>query len=403
MRVHWVSYIEKIAFPVLHAAAEDGLKATMPVYKDRSEFQYLEAIGRIVCGIAPWLNLLNDESQEARLRKSYTTLTIKAISHLVNPKSADYVDFGSGSQALVDAAYLSQGLLRAPNLWNALGEEVQNKLVCEIKKTRKFKPPKNNWLLFASMIEAFLWYYDDDCDKNRLHYGVKKFVKCYYIGDGFYGDGFDLSVDHYNSFVIHPMLTDILEIMKKQEFKKTNLYLAKQIPRYQRYVEILERMISPEGAYPLFGRTLICRFGTFHALAQGAFLGLLPKNMGASQVRCALNAVLKRHMETDDNFDSNGFLTVGFNGVQNSMAESYVSSGSPYHCSTIFLPLGLDKQHPFWKDEDLEWTALKAFNGHEFMPDKSYHETNVTKDFFMLLVYKYQSGLRKIKNSFKFK
>src|SRR5690606_11101585 len=155
--------------------------------KGRQEFQYLEAVGRIVCGIAPWLNLPQEISQEGKLREKYKGLTKNAISNLVNPKSRDYIDFGLGNQALVDAAYLAQGLLRAPKLWEALGSEVQIKLLAEIKKTRQFKPAKNNWLLFASMIETFLLIYDNDYNKNRLYYGVRKFIKSYYIGDGFYG------------------------------------------------------------------------------------------------------------------------------------------------------------------------------------------------------------------------
>ncbi|GAA4973294.1 DUF2264 domain-containing protein [Algibacter aquimarinus] len=401
MRGNWVSYLEKIVFPVLDAAAEDRLKETMPIFKDRSEFQYLEAIGRIVCGIAPWLNLPDDTSDEGELRANYLDLTLKAITNLVNPNSRDYIDFGLGGQALVDAAYLSQGLLRAPNLWNALGTEVQDKLLHEIKKTRNIKPPKSNWLLFASMVEAFLLKYGDDFNRKRLNYGVRKFIKNYYKGDGLYGDGTNLSIDYYNSYVIHPMLMDILEIMITHKFKESNRYLIKQKPRYQRYVEIQERMISPEGAYPLFGRTLICRFGAFHALAQAAFLELLPKNINFSQVRCALNAVLKRQIEMSKNFDSDGFMTIGFNGMQERMAESYVSSGSPYHCCSVFLPLGLSCDHPFWKDEDSEWTSLKAFNGQEFEQDKSFHEKSVKQEFFMPLVYKCQSGLRKLKNLFK--
>jgi len=401
MRSSWISHLEKIVFPVLNAAAGDCLKETMPIYKGRQEFQYLEAVGRIVCGIAPWLNLPQEISQEGKLREKYKGLTKNAISNLVNPKSRDYIDFGLGNQALVDAAYLAQGLLRAPKLWEALGSEVQIKLLAEIKKTRQFKPAKNNWLLFASMIETFLLIYDNDYNKNRLYYGVRKFIKSYYIGDGFYGDGQDFSMDHYNSFVIHPMLMDILNHIEKQGLKNSKTYKAKQVPRYKRYIEIQERMISPEGAYPVFGRTLICRFGTFHALAQASLLDLLANNISPSQVRGALNAGLKRHMESDSNSDSEGFMTVGFNGTQETMAEHYVSSGSAYHCRRILLPLGLSNNHPCWMDRDSEWTSLKAFSGFEFDADKSFHEKNVIKEFFMPMIYKCQSALFKIKKVFK--
>jgi hypothetical protein len=391
VRNNWISHLEKIVLPVLTAAADDSLKIKMPIYKGRSEFQYLEAVARIICGIGPWLNLSDDATEEGQIRKTHKTFAIKAIANLVNPKALDYVDFGAGAQALVDAAYLTQGLLRAPNLWETMGPEVQRNILVEVKKTRRISPPKNNWLLFASMIEAFLLEYDYEYNKKRLYYGVEKFMNSYYIGDGMYGDGSTLSIDHYNSFVIHPMLVDILKVMCKHGLKNADQFDKKELLRYQRYVEIQERMISPEGTYPVFGRTLICRFGTFHVLAQASLLKLLPKSIFPSQARSALNAVLSRQMGCLTNFDANGFMTVGFNGEQEKMAETYVSSGSPYHCSTIFLPLGLNKYESFWTDEDQKWTTLKAFNGMEFEADHAFHEKEVYKDFANKIIYKVQS------------
>jgi hypothetical protein len=401
VRNNWISHLEKIVLPVLTAAADDSLKIKMPIYKGRSEFQYLEAVGRIICGVGPWLNLSDDDTKEGHIRKTHKTLAIKAITNLVNPKALDYVDFGLGAQALVDAAYLTQGFLRAPNLWEGIGAEARRNLIVEVKKTRRISPPKNNWLLFASMIEAFLLEYDKNYNRKRLYYGVKKFMNSYYIGDGMYGDGSTLSIDHYNSFVIHPMLVDIFNVMRKHGLKNADQFGKKEGVRYQRYVEIQERMISPEGAYPVQGRTLICRFGAFHVLAQASLLKLLPKSISASQVRCGLNAVLNRQMECLTNFDSNGFMTVGFNGKQEKMAETYVSSGSPYHCSTIFLPLGLKKKESFWTDEDQMWTALKAFNGVEFKVDHAFHEKKIYKDFANKIIYKVQSVYFRIRKILK--
>lgn len=394
MRNIWISHLEKIALPVLQAGADDCLKIKMPVYKGRNEFQYLEAIGRVFCGISSWLSLPDEGTEEGLIRNKYRILTVKAIDNLVNPKARDYVDFGLGSQALVDAAYLAQGFIRSPVLWNAIGLEAQQNLLIEVKKTRRISPPSNNWLLFASIIEAFLLEYDKEYNKKRLYYGVKKFMNSYYIGDGMYGDGSTLSIDHYNSYVIHPMLVDILKVMCKHGLKMSDQFDKIELLRYQRYVEIQERMISPEGSYPIFGRTLICRFGTFHVLAQAALLQLLPKSISSSQVRCALNAVLNRQMETLANFDSNGFMIVGFNGIQDEMAETYVSSGSAYHCCTIFLPLGLNHQDAFWASENQKWTALKAFSGMEFEADHAFHERQVYKEFLMKIVFKLKRILK---------
>lgn len=41
----------------------------------------------------------------------------------------------------------------------------------------------------------------------------------WYKGDAWYGDGQEFHLDFYNSIVIHPMLTDILAIMKKHNLE----------------------------------------------------------------------------------------------------------------------------------------------------------------------------------------
>lgn len=394
MRSNWVHFLEKIALPVLSAAADDVLKIRMPVYKERREFQYLEAIGRIVCGIGPWLNLPSDGSDESVIRDKYKRITLNAITNLVNPTAKDYVDFGNGYQALVDSAYLTQGLLRAPNLWHALKPEVKKYLLSELHKTKNIKPPNNNWLLFASMVEAFLLEFnEEECDIKRLNHGVESFINNFYCGDGLYGDGPSLSIDHYNSYVIHPMLMDILHVLIKHKKKKSVQLYDKQFLRYKRYIQIQERMISPEGTYPLFGRTLICRFGAFHALAQAPLIDVIPKGISGAQIRCALNEVLHKQMTNSNNFDSEGFLTVGFNGKQEKMQESYVSSGSPYHCTTIFLPLGLPKEHSFWVSKDQKWTTLKAYTGDEFEADYMYFEKGKFKLSHLFSVNKIKSYL----------
>ena len=60
---------------------------------NRQRFSYLEAVGRTVCGIAPWLELGEDDTPEGQLRKKYIELTVKGISNAVNPSSPDYLIF----------------------------------------------------------------------------------------------------------------------------------------------------------------------------------------------------------------------------------------------------------------------------------------------------------------------
>ena len=61
-RAYWVETLVKIADPVLVNLSEGTLKKNMPfesLSDDplRKDVSYLEAVGRTICGIAPWLEL----------------------------------------------------------------------------------------------------------------------------------------------------------------------------------------------------------------------------------------------------------------------------------------------------------------------------------------------------------
>lgn len=59
----------------------------------RREVSYLEAVGRTICGIAPWLELGQDQTKEGKLRAKYIQMTLKGLKNAVNPDSPDYLMF----------------------------------------------------------------------------------------------------------------------------------------------------------------------------------------------------------------------------------------------------------------------------------------------------------------------
>lgn len=373
-RAFWVETMTRIAHPVLSNLAQGTLKQEMPYQSlapNRQRFSYLEAVGRTVCGIAPWLELGPDNTPEGKLRKQYIDLTVKGLSNAVDPSSPDYLIFGEPSQPLVDAAFLAEGLLRAPTqLWGNLDEQTRQRMITELKRSRIIKPNESNWLLFASIVEAALQEFTGECDTARLNYGVRKFRDLWYKGDAQYGDGAAFHLDYYNSFVIHPMLTDVLAVMRKHNMPGHEFFDV-QKKRLTRYAEQQERLISPEGTYPVVGRSIVYRIGVFHALGQAALMHLLPQSVTPAQVRCALTAVLHRQFASPANFDENGWLKVGFTGDQLEISEPYINTGSAYLCLSGFLPLGLPADNPFWAAPYAEWTNLKAWSGKKVQADHS--------------------------------
>lgn len=371
-RAFWVETMVKIADPVLTNLSNNTLRKNMPyesLSAGRSDFAHLEAVGRLMCGLAPWLELGPDHTPEGQLRKKYIDLSVRGLKNAVDPASPDYLVFGKPYQPLVDAAFLAQGLLRArTQVWGNMDKQAQEWMIAELKRSRAIKPWENNWLLFASMVEAALLEFTGECDRDRLTYGVNKFKEDWYKGDALYGDGPAFHMDYYNSFVIHPMFTDVLSVMKKHGIPGGEFYDT-QVKRLSRYADILERFISPEGTFPVVGRSIVYRFGTMHALGQASLMKILPAHITPAQVRCAMTAVIRNQLKSPKNFDANGWLRVGFTGEQIGMSETYINTGSTYLCAMGLIELGLPADDEFWTAPYADWTSKKAWNGEEVQID----------------------------------
>jgi len=238
-REYLVNALIKIADPVLESLSKNQLKERMPVESapnqeaDRKNYIYLEALGRTLAGIAPWLELGPDDSSEGKLREKYILLALQSIRNATDPESVDFMNFTKGGQPLVDAAFLSQAFLRAPTqLWGRLSISDKDHVINALKSTRIITPGYSNWLLFSAEVEAALLKFTGSCDQERL--------------------------------------------------------------------------ISPEGTYPITGRSIAYRFGAFQVLAKMALLNALPENVSPQQVRAALYALIKRQIEVPGTFDKNG-------------------------------------------------------------------------------------------------
>jgi hypothetical protein len=374
-RAYWLSVLKKIADPVLEALSRGQLRSRMPVetlpgFEERKKVTHLEAFGRLMAGMAPWLEIGPDGSKEGKIRQHYIELAIKSLANAADPKSADFMNFTEGSQPLVDAAFLAQALIRAPRqLWGNLDEATRSRLIDALRSTRAIKPSFNNWLLFSAMVETALLKFDGNWDSTRVDYALRQHEQ-WYKGDGVYGDGPEFHWDYYNSFVIQPMLIDIIRTLKDAG-QASEEQFQKVMARAKRYAAIQERLISPEGTFPPLGRSLAYRFGAFQLLSQMALKHELPEDIQPAQVRCALTAVIRRMAEAPGTFDENGWLRIGFCGHQPSMAEGYISTGSLYLCTVGLLALGLPANDIFWKSPPAEWTSKKIWSGQGVKADQA--------------------------------
>jgi len=377
-RAELAALAQKMSEPVLSNMAAGTLKKNFalevsPTWDGRDKgVAYLECFGRLIAGIAPWLALADDGTPEGRTRKRLHQLALQSYTNSVDSANPDYLLWKGPGQTLVDSAYFTNALIRAPKaLWEPLDAKTKQRIIAEIKALRRIEPPYINWMLFAAMNEAWLMSIGEEFDPLRMNVAIRK-INEWYVGDGWIKDGDAFHFDYYNAFVMHPMLVEILDVLddKKGAFwngKPEELH-AQAVKRMQRYSEHLERFISTDGSFPPIGRSLTYRTAAFQPLALLALRKQLPASLPEGQVRAALQAVHKAVWTAPGNF-KDGYLTIGFVGHQPELGDWYSNNGSMYIASASLLPLGLAPTDTYWTAPAQDWTQKKAFAGARFPKD----------------------------------
>lgn len=388
-RQYWCSLAYRMAQPVLENMAKGELQKNMqtefsPSFDNRNrKVLYMECFGRLMAGIAPWLALPDDDTAEGLQRKQLREWALQAYKNAVDTNNPDYLCWGIGGQNLVDAAYIAESFLRAyDTLWMPLDNQTKQRYLTEFRKLRKIDPPYTNWLLFSSTIESFMAKAKGEYDQYRVNSACRKMEE-WYVGDGWYADGPSFSFDYYSSYVFHPMYLETLQAMidakanTRLDYQK---YYNRALKRCQKYAIVLERFISPDGTFPVFGRSIPYRLAAMQPLALMAWYQTLPKELTNGQVRAALTKVMHRMFDSQQNFNEGGFLTIGFCGSQPNIADWYTNNGSLYMTTLAFMPLGLPANHPFWTDAAQPWTQVKAWSGKAFPKDHHWADDIHTKD-----------------------
>lgn len=382
IRRQWVEQLHKAAFPVIDALSKRELKKKLPLLpkEARRGVAYLEAFGRTLSGIAPWLAAKPEDEWEKSLQEDYVRRIRDGIDACTDPVSPDYFIWQADekqnqNQPLVDAAYFVSGLLKAkPLLWDALNEDVQRNVIKALRDVSKIRcNARNNWCMFTAMVETGLYELTGECSTLKIGCALLN-MDSFYLGDGTYGDGEHFAWDYYNSYVMQPFLEEVTA-RTSDLFKEDSLGAAfrqKVLCRMRRYCEIQERLIALDGSYVVTGRSSAYRTAAFHALAYSAWRGLLPETLPPGQVRSALTKVLNRVFSAPGLFDKNGFLKPGVYGCQPKLKDVYINTGSLSLCCAIFLPLGLDADDPFWQAEELPTTWERIWSGQDIPQDKPY-------------------------------
>lgn len=251
------------------------------------------------------------------------------------------------SQRAVEMAAVGMMLMLLPEEgWHPFEPREQANLVAWIDAIQRVELVDNNWLFFAILVQAGLRRIGRaDLVDEALHERYLARIEDWYLGDGWYGDGPELPIDHYNGFAMHFYALLYAQHAEGADPKRCRRFRQ----RAGLFVVQFAQWFAETGETVMVGRSLIYRFATaaFWGIAATAEQDTLSigaiKGIWARQIRSWRDLPI---------FTADGLLTRGYAYPNLVMAEEYNSPTSPYWAMKAFFPLALHEDSPFWQAEE---------------------------------------------------
>jgi len=255
------------------------------------------------------------------------------------------------AQTMVEQAAVGLALAMVPEiLWEPLDEKTRDHLVAWLNRINENDPFPNNWQFFRVLVNLGLEKVGRPTDEAAVDASLEK-IDSYYLGDGWYQDGFSRSRDHYIGWAIHTY--GLIYAWARPDDPRSTIFRE----RARRFAPDFETWFDAEGAVLPFGRSLTYRFAT------AAFWSALVLADEEALPWGRIKGLLLRHLRWWSQHpisDRDGVLSLGWTYTNPWMREEYSSAGSPYWALKAFLCLAVPEDHPFWSAEEKNLPALAA-------------------------------------------
>ena len=314
--------------------------AGAPYLKDVIDF---EAFARPLWGLIPYWKSRGEDDYFAPLYR-------KGIISGTDPKSEGYWgDCTDFDQRYVEMAPFAFGLMAVPEiLWNPLSSEEKARLSHWLYQINNHDFSKCNWLYFRVLVNTALKVLGEKHDENAITSDLE-LIESWYESNGWYKDGVSGRVDYYSAFAMmyYPLLLKGLGYGDDSSVEKARLFAQDFIYWFNNNGEAIP-----------YGRSLTYRF------AQAAFWSAAIFSEADIDIAVA-KGIISKNLDfwlSNDIFNGDGTLSIGYAYPNLSMAENYNAPGSPYWAFKLFLFLALDDDHPFWSIEEKESPELEEMH-----------------------------------------
>lgn len=233
--------------------------------------------------------------------------------------------------------------LTRPLIWDRLDDAVRARTVAWMAGMIGAGTPRNNWIWFQNITEAFLRSVGGPWSRADLDRNLE-LTESWYAGDGWYADGeFGGGLrdfDYYNGWALlfYPLWYCLISGPDTEPGLRDR-YAA----RLARYLSDAQHLVGADGA-PLFhGRSLTYRFAMLAPFWTGALFDATPPAPGLTR---RLGSGVLRHFVRAGAVDDRGLLSLGWHRSFPAIRQTYSGTGSPYWASKGFAGLLLPPATP---------------------------------------------------------
>ena len=309
----------------------------------------LESVARPLLLFAHWRYSLANyrEDSDQKLAEAMESWFRQALLVGTDPQSREFWGWSSNfHQHSVEMGLLVIALeLSRDWLWECYSDNERDQILIWLESDVGNGHHWNNHMFFGIFVLEFLLREGRGFPSYRsvIDRWFKE-LEDMYLGDGWFMDGMNQSVDLYNAYAWHYYSLWWIKLYgeadpeRGERWKKLTRLFLKEYPRF----------FSASGEQPAFGRSITYRFNATAPFALAQDLGISSVQPGLARDIC------ERNMDFFLNkpiFQDQDCLSLGWYDEFPEMVEVYSCAGSPYWGAKAFGPLLLSPDDVFWSDQ----------------------------------------------------
>lgn len=336
----YMEYAKKLLDPLkpLYTARKTGIHVgdTAAWYDEGAA--RLESFARPLWGLAAFWS---GGGEDAVFEEIYR----EGLCHGTDPEDPEYWNEpGPCDQRFVEMSVLAYTILLARDkIWDPLSEQQKEKVAGYLYKINEYPQCPSNWQFFNVLTNLALKSVGCRYSPQRMEEALEM-IDSLYIGDGWYQDGTDGTMDYYIPFAFHYYGLLYSVFAQKDDPERCERFRQRACTFARDFIY----WFAEDGSAVPYGRSQTYRFAQAAFWSACVFADVSPFPMGV------MKGIISRHLEYWQGTamaDRDGLLTIGYHYPNLLMAEHYNAPGSPYWALKTMLVLVLPGEHPFWSAE----------------------------------------------------